>query len=432
MLRKITYLASLFFVSMICPSISFAQTGVLISGAAGTADPSAMLEINSTNRGLLLPRVNLVGLTNASSPISGPATGLLVYNLGGGGVPAVGLYYWTGTSWTQLTSGGFSGSGTTGRITKWTASNALGDSQLFESGSNVGIGLTNPGARLTIRNGATDPGATDDGKVLFVTGGFAAGSSYDGGIEFRHDNLTQGIGFGYNTIYAAGTNTDQELNLLAKGSGRVISLSGMTVNGGLLVSGTASTLYGTNARIYANNDNVAGGGIMIADDGGFADYNDGFVTFVGSTGLKIAGSSSGASNGVLRINGLSGSGDGLVYADNNGTLVKSTGTCPGGWTTFNNTYTTLCIIANGTGRNWPNSATYCHSVGGRICSKEQYTIACKNGYAGVTNYWLKDFNADDNHAIVNNGSTASCDNPDGTAGYGDIRGVMCCIERTRF
>jgi hypothetical protein len=39
--------------------------------------------------------------------------------------------------------------------------------------------------------------------------------------EFRHTNQTQGIGIGYNTIYAAGTNANQDVNIIAKGSGKV-------------------------------------------------------------------------------------------------------------------------------------------------------------------------------------------------------------------
>ena len=39
------------------------------------------------------------------------------------------------------------------------------------------------------------------------------------GIELRHSNGTQGIGFGFNTIYATGNNTDQDLNLRSRGSG---------------------------------------------------------------------------------------------------------------------------------------------------------------------------------------------------------------------
>jgi hypothetical protein len=44
-------------------------------------------------------------------------------------------------------------------------------------------------------------------------------SSNANGIEFRHDNGTQGIGFGFNTIYATGSNDDQDLGLAARGLG---------------------------------------------------------------------------------------------------------------------------------------------------------------------------------------------------------------------
>jgi len=83
---------------------------------------------------------------------------------------------------------------------------------------NVGIGTTAPVAKLDIlsatRSG-THPSAI---KGLYVTGDFGEASD---GVEFRHSNATQGIGFGYNTIYAAGTNANQHLNLMPKGTGNV-------------------------------------------------------------------------------------------------------------------------------------------------------------------------------------------------------------------
>lgn len=101
-----------------------------------------------------------------------------------------------------------------------------GGSQWTTSGSNIynnntgntGIGLANPGAKFTIRQGATDPGTYDDGKTLFVSGNMNAGTNYDGGIEFRQDNLSQGIGFGYASMYATGTSANQQLNIYSKGT----------------------------------------------------------------------------------------------------------------------------------------------------------------------------------------------------------------------
>ena len=56
------------------------------------------------------------------------------------------------------------------------------------------------------------------GLALYVT----ADSNDAGGlVEFRHSNGTQGIGFGYNTIYATGPHPNQPLRLKARGTGRV-------------------------------------------------------------------------------------------------------------------------------------------------------------------------------------------------------------------
>jgi hypothetical protein len=52
-------------------------------------------------------------------------------------------------------------------------------------------------------------------KGLYVTGDFDQAAN---GVEFRHSNGTQGIGFGYNSIYAAGSNASQHLNLMPKGT----------------------------------------------------------------------------------------------------------------------------------------------------------------------------------------------------------------------
>jgi hypothetical protein len=45
--------------------------------------------------------------------------------------------------------------------------------------------------------------------------------------------------------------------------------------------------YGASPRMYANFDNATGGGLAISDDGGFYDYNDGWVQFRGNNGLQI-------------------------------------------------------------------------------------------------------------------------------------------------
>jgi hypothetical protein len=49
----------------------------------------------------------------------------------------------TGTSWIAAPSGGgISGSGTANYVTKWTSGSAIGDSVMYDDGTNVGIGTS--------------------------------------------------------------------------------------------------------------------------------------------------------------------------------------------------------------------------------------------------------------------------------------------------
>ena len=72
---------------------TFAQ-GVGINDDGSTPNSSAMLDINSTTKGLLIPR-----LTQAQRiAIVTPATGLMVFQTDN----TVGFYYYTGSGWEQL------------------------------------------------------------------------------------------------------------------------------------------------------------------------------------------------------------------------------------------------------------------------------------------------------------------------------------------
>jgi hypothetical protein len=67
----------LFLIAMTASSVSlFSQVGINTT----TPDPSSILDIVSTNKGLLIPRVSLTGNTDVTT-IPNPANGLLVYNL---------------------------------------------------------------------------------------------------------------------------------------------------------------------------------------------------------------------------------------------------------------------------------------------------------------------------------------------------------------
>jgi hypothetical protein len=65
------------------------------------AAASAVLEVTSTNKGVLLPRVALASATDATT-VPSPATGLLVYNTGTAALKTTGYLYWNGTEWRTL------------------------------------------------------------------------------------------------------------------------------------------------------------------------------------------------------------------------------------------------------------------------------------------------------------------------------------------
>ncbi len=67
--------------------------------------PSALLDINSSNAGLLIPRVSLTGIYDSATIVK-PARGLLVFNIAEAGQDSVkvmqGYYFFNGTSWQAL------------------------------------------------------------------------------------------------------------------------------------------------------------------------------------------------------------------------------------------------------------------------------------------------------------------------------------------
>ncbi len=103
-----------------------------INSTGATPAASAMLDISSTDKGLLIPRVALTS-TNTAGPVISPATSLLVYNTATAGtVPnnvIPGYYYWNGTAWVAFTS-------TSAAATAWT----LGGNTGVTTSNFVGTG----------------------------------------------------------------------------------------------------------------------------------------------------------------------------------------------------------------------------------------------------------------------------------------------------
>ena len=74
-------------------------------GIGGMPDPSAILDIQSPNKGVLFPKVSLTSAVD-NVTIPSPAEGLTVYNTSyagsGSNIITPGLHYWDGSRWTRM------------------------------------------------------------------------------------------------------------------------------------------------------------------------------------------------------------------------------------------------------------------------------------------------------------------------------------------
>lgn len=156
---------------------SFSQVGI------GTTTPNASssLDISSNSSGVLIPRVSLIDISNGTTPVSSPATSLLVYNTnaavtGGNGV---GYYYWDGSKWTKLFDDN--------TPQHWSRG---GFGQLYPTTLTdfVGIGTNNPLTNFHLVSSSSNPVIFDGGSSLFITfaeNGINRGyfGSYSGNVE---------------------------------------------------------------------------------------------------------------------------------------------------------------------------------------------------------------------------------------------------------
>jgi len=93
-LSPFKYIASSIILLMFSQTL-FAQ-GVGINNDNSNPDPSAMLDVKSTDKGMLVPRMS----TAQRTAITAPAVGLLVFDL-----TTNGFWYFDGTAWIQISSG---------------------------------------------------------------------------------------------------------------------------------------------------------------------------------------------------------------------------------------------------------------------------------------------------------------------------------------
>lgn len=183
-MKKIILSASLLF-SFLATSNAIAQQGF------GTNQPnkSAAVDIVSSKRGLLIPRVALIKTTDAA-PVATPANSLLVYNTAISGDVTPGFYYWETNQWVRFISA--------------TTEKTVTVSQ----GENVAVSATTDAGTNTTNYEVSIKGGDANGKVLVT--------KIDGAVT-----TTEWVD---PSVFVDGViNADNGLN---KGSGNTIKLGG--------------------------------------------------------------------------------------------------------------------------------------------------------------------------------------------------------------
>ena len=265
-------------IALLTHTLIYSQ-GVSINTTGASASSDAMLDVSSTNSGLLIPR-----MTEAErDAIGSPSTSLLIYQTNNDS----GLYFFDGTNWTPFLIGGAaanSGWATKGNIGTDPTTNFIGTIDSVDwviktnnnekvrvaGNGNVGIGTTTPNAKFTVLNNTNTTSSQVAGFSRSGTG--ASGN----GLFFTHGSAAAD----YNSITKAGDagiffDTDGNPTVASSTTGLTIaphSVSGLGVLGIRIVEngnvgiGTADPLTqlhvagstGTSARLAL--DQTAAGG----------------------------------------------------------------------------------------------------------------------------------------------------------------------------
>jgi hypothetical protein len=205
------------------------------------------------------------------------------------------LLGYNGTLWVNKTIAGWLGytpanaSGTTNYLSKFTGSTTLGNSLVYDNGTNVGIGTTSPAYKLDVNGTIGFPYSGSNAN--YIEQGNALG--YGRIRPFNNSGL-----FGFDTNYTAGGGYDFAYN----GSSVIRVTSAGNVGIGTTAPGYKLEVNGGPINIvngYSEPTAEAGYRLKFADNGGI--NNDSGIGLSGSPGNESLWINKGSANGNIRF-----------------------------------------------------------------------------------------------------------------------------------
>ncbi|MCD4806972.1 MAG: hypothetical protein K8R13_05265, partial [Methanococcoides sp.] len=298
-MKKLHYfkIVILFIISILI--INKGESQVLINSTGGTPDASAMLEIQSTTQGLLIPRMTTSDREKIDNGTGYPAEGLLVFD-----TDEDAFFIFGNGKWTDLSM--------SAEIWSQSSSNVY----LTNTTYNVGIGTTTPSGKFVVKADASqaDEDALfeiqdKDGKPIFVV-------TSEGARLYVKEYTAKGVsgGFAVGRYGAAKGMPDTTYFMVTPDSTRVFSRKGSTgVSGGFAVGrygaakGPTTTFFTTNedsTRVYSRNGSTGvSGGFAVGRYGAAKGEADSlfFFTNIDSTRVYTDGSGSKGVSGGFAV-----------------------------------------------------------------------------------------------------------------------------------
>ena len=222
----------------LCVFSLHAQVGVNTT----TPDPSSVLDVSATDKGVLVPRVSLTNITNTIiDGTNTAATGLLIYNTNASvtGGSGIGFYFFNGTVWERLTTSTSSDNDWHGEGTTNAPSSITDD--IFTQGY-VAIGKATADHTLDILDSSTNDGSVrinttrtfTSNEVLSSIKNDVTANGGSGAVIFGFDNTIGGSTdrqYGIRNKFLDDTNTGarwgifNDLNDLTGSSNSLIGLA---------------------------------------------------------------------------------------------------------------------------------------------------------------------------------------------------------------